>query len=215
MKKSIGVVGLGRYGLSVAKDLYKNGCDVMVFDSNLSIINEISEQVTCALCIDARDQRALEEAGLGDMDVVITGMSDHLEPTIMTVVTAKALGVPRVIAKAKDPVMGGILEKIGADVVVYPEQESGIRTSNKILSSDFIDYFDISDTTSLVEIFPKKEWVGKSLRELELRKKYKINVIAIVQGEDFNIAMNPDEPLKADEKILLSIKKKDLAKIKD
>lgn len=215
MKKSIGVIGMGRYGLSVANELYKNGCDVMVFDKNLALINEISEQVTCALCIDARDPRALEEAGIGDMDVVITGMSDHLEPTVMTVVTAKSLGVPRIIAKAKDKIMGDILEKIGADVVVYPEKESGIRTCHKILSSDFIDYFDISDTTSLVEMYPRKEWVGKSLRELDLRKKYKINVIAIMQNDDFNIAMDPDEPLKSDEKILLSIKKKDLAKIKD
>lgn len=212
MKKSVAVIGIGRFGLSVARELYRHGCDVMVFDHNSTLINEIAEDVTCAMNIDARDPRALEEAGLGSMDVVVTGMSDHLEPTIMTVVTAKSLGVPQVIAKAKDPLMGEILEKIGADTVVYPEQESGARMCQKIMSSNFIDYFDISDTSSLVELYPKADWVGKSLRELELRKKYKINVVAVMQGDDFNITMDPDAPLKKEEKLLITIKKKDLAK---
>ncbi|MGN0438874.1 MAG: potassium channel family protein [Lachnospiraceae bacterium] len=212
MKKSVAVIGIGRFGLSVAKELYKNGCDVMVFDHNSSLINEIAENVTCAMTIDARDPKALEEAGIGDMDVVVTGMSDHLEPTIMSIVTAKSLGVPQVIAKAKDALMGNIIEKVGADTVIYPEQESGVRMCQKIIAENFIDYFDISDTSSLVEMYPKEEWVGKSLRELELRKKYKVNVVAVMQGDDFNITMDPDTPLKKDEKLLITIKKKDLSK---
>lgn len=213
MKKSIAVIGIGRFGISVAKELYRKGCDVMVFDQNRTRINEIAEEVTCAMHIDARDPKALEEAGLGSMDVVVTAMSDYLEATIMTVVTAKTLGVPQVIAKAKDTVMGDILEKIGADNVVYPEQESGIRMCQKIISQDFIEYFDISATSSLIEMYPRKDWVGKSLRELELRKKYKVNVVAVMQGDDFNITMDPDAPLKQEEKLLITIKKKDLAKL--
>ncbi len=213
MKKSVAVIGLGRFGICVAEELYRSGCDVMVFDKNSSLINDIAENVTCAMCVDATDPKALEEAGIGDMDVVVTGMSDDLEPTIMAVVTAKSLGVPEIVAKAKDPVMGDILSKIGADTVVYPEKESGIRMCQKIICDNFIEYFDISDSTSLVEIYPKEEWVGKSLRELELRKRYKINVVAIMQGEDFNITMDPDEPLQKEQKILITIRKKDLKKL--
>ena len=109
--------------------------------------------------------------------------------------------------------MGAILEKLGADQIIYPEKESGIRLCHKVVSSNFIDYFDISDTTSLVEMYPRQEWIGKSLRQLDLRKKYKVNVVAVMQNDDFNIAMDPDEPLKAEEKLLLTIKKKDLKRI--
>lgn len=213
MKKSVAVIGLGRFGVSVAEELYKNGSDVMALDNNEDNINEIADKVSVALCLNVSDPKALEEAGIGNMDIVITAMSESLEANIMGIATAKSLGVPQVIAKAKDQFMGEILEKVGADVVIYPERESGIRLCHKIISNDFIDYFDISDTTSLIQMFPKKEWIGKSLRQLELRKKYHINVVAIMQNEDFNIAMDPDEPLKADEKILITLKKKDLKKL--
>lgn len=214
MKKSVAVIGIGRFGISIAKELYHNGCDVMLLDQSSELVNEYAEDVTCAISLDVRDAKALEEAGIGDMDVVVTSMSDHLEATIMAIITSKSLGVPHIIAKAKDFVTGTILEKIGADTVVYPEQEAGIRLCQKIMSDNFIDYFDISDTSSLVEIYPKEEWIGKSLRELELRKKYKMNVVAIMQNDDFNIAMDPDEPLKKEEKLLITIKKKDLNKLK-
>ncbi len=210
MNKSIAVIGLGRFGASIATELYQNGADVMVIDNNNEKINDISEQVTCAMNVDVCDIEALRAAGLSNMDVVVVAMSDRLEPSIMSVMSAKELGVPLVIAKARDEMMGSILARIGADRVVYPEKESGIRLSHKLLSEHFVDYFDLSDSTSLVEMIPKPEWVGKTLRQLNLRKEYKINVVAVIQGEEFNIAMDPDEPLKADEPLLLIMKKRDL-----
>lgn len=213
MKKSVAVVGLGRFGNSVAKELYTSGSDVLVIDENQEKIDDIANFVTCAIRLDICDPRALEEAGIGDMDVVIVAMSESLEASIMAIMTAKALNVKSVIAKAKDEFMGAILEKLGADQIIYPEKESGIRLCHKVVSSNFIDYFDISDTTSLVEMYPRQEWIGKSLRQLDLRKKYKVNVVAVMQNDDFNIAMDPDEPLKAEEKLLLTIKKKDLKRI--
>ncbi|MGN0390722.1 MAG: potassium channel family protein [Wujia sp.] len=210
MNKSVAVIGLGRFGESIATELYRSGADVMVIDNNNEKINDIADRVTCAMNVDVCDMEALRDAGLSNMDAVVVAMSDRLEPSIMSVMSAKELGVPLVIAKAKDEMMGSILSRIGADKVVYPEKESGMRLSHKLLSEHFVDYFDLSDSTSLVELMPKPEWVGKTLRELNLRKEYKVNVVAVIQGEEFNIAMDPDEPLKEGEPLLLIMKKKDL-----
>lgn len=210
MNKSIAVIGLGRFGESIATELYRSGADVMVIDNNNEKINEIADHVTCAMNVDVCDIEALRDAGLSNMDVVVVAMSERLEPSIMSVMSAKELGVPMVVAKAKDEMMGSILSRIGADRVVYPEKESGIRLSHKILAEHFVDYFDLSDSTSLVEIMPKTEWIGKTLRQLNLRKEYKVNVVAVIQGDEFNIAMDPDEPLKEGEPLLLIMKKRDL-----
>ena len=210
MNKSVAVIGLGRFGESIATELYRSGADVMVIDNNNEKINDIADRVTCAMNVDVCDMEALRDAGLSNMDAVVVAMSDRLEPSIMSVMSAKELGVPLVIAKAKDEMMGSILSRIGADKVVYPKKESGMRLSHKLLSEHFVDYFDLSDSTSLVELMPKPEWVGKTLRELNLRKEYKVNVVAVIQGEEFNIAMDPDEPLKEGEPLLLIMKKKDL-----
>lgn len=210
MNRSIAVVGLGRFGESISTELYKNGADVMAIDNDDEKINAISDRVTCALNIDICDMDALREAGIANMDVVVVAMSESLEPSIMCVMSAKELGVPMIVAKAKDELMGRILKRVGADMIVFPEKESGVRLSHKLISSDFVDYFDLSDSTSLVELLPKKEWVGKTLRELNLRKEYKVNVVAVIQNDSFNIAMDPDEPLQADEPLLIIMKKNDL-----
>lgn len=210
MNKSIAVVGLGRFGESIAEELFKNGAEVMVIDNDNEKINDIANRVTCAMNVDVCDIEALREAGISNMDAVVVAMSDRLEPSIMCVMSAKELGVPMVIAKARDEMMARILKRVGADQVVFPEKESGIRLSHKLMSSHFVDYFDLSDSTSLVEILPKSEWVGKTLRELNLRKEYKVNVVAVIQNDVFNIAMDPDIPLKADEPLLIIMKKSDL-----
>ena len=205
MNKSIAVIGLGRYGKSIATELYKNGADVLAIDGNPEIVNEIADSVTCAMSLDA-----LRETGISNMDAVVVAMADSLDSSIMCVMSAKELGVPKVIAKAKDEMMEKILKRVGADQVVFPEKESGIRLSHKLISEHLVDYFDLSDSTSLVEILPRAEWVGKNLRELNLRKEYKINVVAVIQNDEFNIAMDPDTPLKADEPLLIIMKKSDL-----
>ena len=210
MNKSVAVIGMGRYGRSIATELYENGADVLAIDGNPDIANEMEDSVTCAMSLDVCDMDALREAGISNMDAVVVAMADSLDSSILCVMSVKELGVPTVIAKAKDEMMGRILTRVGADQVVFPEKESGIRLSHKLLSEHFVDYFDLSDSTSLVEVLPRKEWVGKSLRELNLRKEYKINVVAVIQDGEFNIAMDPDTPLKADEPLLIIMKKVDL-----
>ncbi len=213
MKKSFAVIGMGRFGRCVAMELYNNGADVMVIDSNSEVINRMAESVTCAISIDVCSAEALKNTGISNMDVVIVAMADSLEPSIMCVMTAKELGVPVVVAKAKDEITGSILKKVGADSVVFPERESGVRISKKLMSDNFLDFFELSDTVDLVEILPKKEWVGKSLKQLNLRKEYKINVVAIKENEDVKVVMDPDEPLMADCPLLVTVKKSDLKRL--
>lgn len=213
MKKSFAVIGMGRFGRCVAMELYNNGADVMVIDSDEEMINRMAESVTCAIAADVCDTDALKNAGISNMDAVVVAMADSLEPSIMAVMMAKELKVPYVVAKARDEITGSILSKVGADKVVFPERESGIRMSQKLMSDNFLEFFDISDTVSLIELLPKKEWVGKSLKQLNLRKEYRINVVAIKEDNDVKVVMDPDEPLKADAPLLVTVKKTDLKRL--
>lgn len=213
MKKSFAVIGLGRFGRSIAMELSKLGADVMVIDNDEEKINRLSDYVTCAINVDVCDTDALISTGIANMDAVIVAMADYLEPSIMGVITAKDLGVPLVIAKARDHVTGSIYDKVGADKVVFPEKESGKRISKQLMCADFLEFFELSDSVSLIELMPKKEWIGKSLRELNLRRDYKINVIAVKENEDVNVAMDPDEPLKADCPLIITVKKEDMKRL--
>jgi trk system potassium uptake protein TrkA len=213
MQKSFAVIGMGRFGRCVAMELYNSGADVLVIDDSTEVINQMAEYVTCAICADVCDSESLKNAGISNMDAVIVAMADSLEPSIMSVMTAKELGVSLVVAKAKDEITGNILTKVGADRIVFPEMESGIRMSKKLMSDGFLDFFQISDTVDMVEMLPKKEWVGKSLKQLNLRNEYKINVVAIKDKDDVKVVMDPDEPLSAECPLLVTIKKTDLKRL--
>lgn len=213
MKKSFAVLGLGRFGRCIAMELYNLGADVMVIDRDEEKINRVADFVTCAMNVDVCDVDALRNAGISNMDAVIVAMADYLEPSIMSVMTAKELGVPLVIAKARDEVTGSIIDKVGADRVVFPERESGIRLSHRLMSADVLDYFDLSDTVSMIEILPKKEWVGKSMKDLNLRKEYKINIIGIRRDDKIDVSLDPNEPLREDCPLLVIVAKNDLKRL--
>lgn len=203
MHKSFAVLGLGRFGRSIAMELYNLGADVMVIDNNDEKLNRVSGMVTCAINMDVCDPDALENAGISNMDAVIVAMAEDIEASIMSIITAKSLGVPRVIVKARDKISGKIYDKIGADKVVFPEKESGKRLSRMLMSDNFLDYFELSKTVGLYEKLPNPEWVGKSLRELNLRKEYDINVIAMKDNDDIQVVLDPDAPLLPDKPLLI------------
>ncbi len=213
MSKSFAVIGLGRFGRCVAMELSNLGADVLAIDSDEDKINSVADYVTCAINIDVCDVDALKNAGISNMDAVIVSMGDCLESSIMSVITAKELGVPLVIAKARDEVTGNIISKVGADRIVFPERESGIRLSHRLMSADVLDYFDLSDTVSMVKILPKSEWVGKSLVELNLRKEYRINIVGIWDNDKINVSIDPKEPLSSDKPLLVIVAKNDLKRL--
>lgn len=212
MKKSIAVLGLGKYGSSLAETMYSLGEDVLVVDKDEDIIRDISTKVTSAICANLDNEDEVSALGLQNMDVVITCMGGNLSASIMSVAIAKEKGVPVVIAKASSDRMKKILEKVGADKIITPEQEGGVRSA-RILTSQFIrDYFEIDENLCMIELSPKKSWLDKNLIELNLRKKYNINVAAIKKNRGKWTYVDPDYKFKEDDLIMVIVEKDDLNK---
>lgn len=214
MNKSIAVFGIGRFGKSLALRLADMGVDVMVVDNNPEDIEKIADKVTYAIEANLTDADAIQALGLDDIDTVVVAMGSDLQASIMSVMVAKEMGVPYVMAKASDERMGAILTKVGADKIIYPEEESGFRTARVLASESFIDYFDIAGTLCVLEMKPKPEWIGKNLIELNLRSNYKMNVIAIKDKSGTSSSIDPNKPLNADAELFVVVDKKDLHNIR-
>ena len=214
MAKSIAVIGLGRFGRKLAESLYDMGADVMAVDRNPEIIAAISSRVNYAIEADVSSADALIGMGLGTMDVVVVAMGSDLTASIMSVMVAKEQGVPLVVAKAADKRMGQILTKIGADRIIFPEEETGFRTARTLVMDTFLEFFDIDDNLCLLEIKPKPEWIGKNLIELNLREKYRVNVIAVKDHSEMRSFIDPSRPLEDDTELLVILEKADLNRLR-
>ena len=187
------VVGLGRFGTSVAKALYNSGNDVLAIDKNEEVVNEISEHVTQAVTVNATDETSLKAMGIGNFDVAIVSIGTDVQSSIMSVLLLKELGVKYIIAKAHDDLHGKVLRKIGADRVVFAERDMGMRVAHNLVSSNILDYIELSPNYGIVETLPPKGWHGKNLNELNVRSKYGINIIALKRGKDVNVSPSADE----------------------
>ena len=214
MSKSIAVIGLGRFGKKLACTLYDMGGDVMAVDRDPGIVASVADHVTYAIDGDVANPDVVKGLGLKDMDVVVVAMGSDLTASIMSVMIAKEQGVPFVMAKAKDHRMGQILKRIGADKIIYPEEETGMRTARILLSDSFLEFFDIDDNLCLLEIKTKPEWIGKNLIELKLRDKYHINVVAVKDHSEMRSFIDPERPLEKDTELLVILEKADLNLLK-
>ena len=195
-KKEFVVLGLGRFGKSVATTLAEGGCEVLVVDVDENIINEIADQVTYAIKADATDADTLKTLGISNFDGAIIGMGENLEASVMATILVKELGIPYVLTKAHSELHARILKKVGADMVVFPEKETGIRIANNLMSDNFFDAIELSSTFSLMDIEALDIWIGKSLRDLKLRTTLKINVIGIRKKENLNINPAADDAIE-------------------
>ncbi len=212
MRKSIAVLGLGRYGISLAKSMYEMGSDVLIVDIDEEKLKECAVFSTSAICADLSNEDEVKNLGLKNMDIVAVAMAGNLSASIMSVAVAKEEEVPLIVAKSSTDRMSTILKKIGADKVIVPEEFGG-QQSARILSSDtFLDYFQVDDKLSMVEMNPLGKWVGKNLIDLNLRKKYKINVVAIKEGGHWKV-VDPQEPLTEKHHLLIFAEKEDLKRI--
>lgn len=200
---SYAVFGLGRYGRSVAKELVDNGMEVLAVDTDEDIVNDASSEIPYCKCADVTDAEVIKQLGIANIDVVIIAMATNLEASVMATMLCKEIGVKTVIAKCSSEMNCKILSKVGADKVVLPEIESGIRLAKNLVSSGFVDIIDLSKDVSMVELDVKPEWEGKNLLELNLRKKYSINVVAIVQGKDVSVNIDPEKPLTNSMKLIV------------
>ncbi len=214
INKNYAVFGLGRYGKAVVRELLDNGATVLAVDRNRTVVDGLVGEIPICKCADVTEQGVIKQLGISNVDVAIISMAENFEASVMTAVLCKEAGVERVIVKCANELHCSILKKVGADEVVLPEYESGIRLAKNILSSGFIDIADISDDISVLELSVKPEWKGKTLRELELRKKYNINVIALKNGGNIEIALDPDQVLSQDAGMIVLADKKEIGNIK-
>lgn len=209
------VIGLGRFGNSVAKQLEANGCKVLAIDRNEQRIRQIAEYVTLAMCLDVADEEALEELGGRNFDGAVISIGHSLDASVLATIWAKEQGIKQVIAKAYDETQGKILTKIGADEIVYPEKETGVHLANNLAFNNLIDTIELSPEYSIAEVTILTDWIGKSLIELKLREKYDVNVIAIRRGGSLILNPAADAPSKKNDVFVLLGTNNTLKKIAD
>lgn len=203
VKKEFLVLGLGKFGMSIAKTLSKMGCQVIAVDKNEEKIQDIAEEVTYAVSADVTDIDVLKNLGISNLDAAVIAISNDMEASIMATILVKELGVPTVLAKASNEVHKKILLKIGADTVVFPEIEMGTRVARNLVSGDFVDLIELSSNFSIIETYVRKAWIGMSIRSIGFREKYKINVIAVKEGNNIDVSPNPNEPLREQQMLIL------------
>jgi len=183
MKKQVLVIGLGRFGSSLAKTLSMLGCHVMAIDSRQENVEEIADSVTQALQMDASDEQAFKQIGAGNFDVAVVSMGSDQNASVIVTLMCKEVGIPLVISKANSEIHAKILYKIGADKVVFPERDMGIRVARTLFSQSVLDMIELTDDYSIIELRAPQSWVGKSLIDLNLRVRLSLNVVAL-KGKD-------------------------------
>lgn len=208
--KSFLILGLGVFGRSIAKTLYEQGHDVLVADRDKDLIQEMAEHSTHGVIIDAIDEEAIKQLGVNNFDVAIVAIGADIQASILATLILKELGVKHIVAKAINELHGKLLNKVGADRIVYPEREMGERIAKSLSSQNILDYIDISDDYSIVEIAAPKDIVGKTLIELNIRAKYGITVMAVKKDDARDLRLFPRAEYviqKSDVLILVGSKK--------
>lgn len=197
------VIGLGRFGRAIAETLCQAGEEVLGVDRDMEQVESMKDALTQTVQLDAMDREALEALGIPDFDVAFVTMGSDIRASGTIVLLLKELGARRVIAKAQDEFHGRMLEKLGADQVLFPERDMGRRIAHNLVSGNIVDYLELSPDYSLAEITPRPEWLDKSLAELDLRGKQGINVVAIKNGDALNALIRPDTVLREGDVLLV------------
>ena len=190
--KSYIVVGMGRFGSEVARQLHQMRCEVIAMDVSDDLIQQISPYVTHAVVGDAQDKELLRALGVTDMDCAIIAIGDDLAASVLVTMNMKELGVPHVICKAHDATYRKVLEKLGADRVIIPEQEQAQRLAKSLSAPNVLDYIELSDEYGIIEMPAPESWLGKDLRQLNVRAKLGVSILAIRRGGKMHVSPAPD-----------------------
>ncbi len=193
--KQFAIIGLGRFGSYVAKNLYDMGYDVLAIDKNMQKVEDFSYEVTHVVQADSTDEESLRELGILNFDVVVVAIGEDIEANIMTTLQLKEIGVKYIVAMARNPLQIKVLTKIGADRVVAPERDMAQRVAFNLASTNVMDYIELSKEFSIAEITVPRAFINKTLVESDMRAKYNINVVAIKRGDKVIISPRPDEKL--------------------
>ena len=188
------VIGLGSFGMSLARELYRMGHEVLAVDKNEDVVHRIADSVSHAITADARDEQVLKSIGVRNFDYAVVAFAENIQDNILITLMLKELGCKNVIAKGNDYLHVKVLKRIGADRIVFPEADMGIRIAQLIASSNIIDYIDISEEYSIVEVGAPSRWCGKSIWQIDVRAKYGINILAVKNqdGSAINVSPEPD-----------------------
>ncbi|MGN0107390.1 MAG: potassium channel family protein [Hominilimicola sp.] len=213
--KTFAVIGMGRFGMSAAKKLAELGCEVIAIDNDGDKVNEIADYVTKAAQLDAKNEEHLRNLGIKNCECAIVAIGDNVMDCVFITLTLKEMGVGKVVCKARDEQHGKVLKKVGADMVIIPEQEAGEKVASRLVSRQFIDILHISDEYSIEDTRVPEKWVGKSLADLSVRKKYGVNIVAIKNSltpNDVNITPEPDYRFKDTDIVVLVGRTRDINK---
>lgn len=214
-KQEFAVIGLGDFGTNVAVTLVNSGATVMVVDSDEKKLEEIADEVDFAVCIDATNPAALRQLGIHNYDGAIVGMGHSLETSVLIVLQLKEMGVPFVMAKASSNLEGRILQKVGADKVIFPDREMGIRVGNQIMNGNYFEAIELSERYSITDLPVPSGWAGKTIAELNIRSKYGVSIIGIRGLETVTINPKPNEKLNADDALIILGDNTELKKLRE
>jgi len=193
--KQFAVIGIGRFGESLIRELVRMGHEVLAIDMNEERVNNAVDFATHAVQADTMDSQVLKTLGIRNFDAVIVAIGDNIQSNILTTVLLKELGVNKVISKAKNAMHGKVLEKIGADIVIYPERDMALKLARSLVSQNFLEQINLSPDYSIIELFTPKVFVNKNLSEIGLRQKLRVTVLAIRRGDEIFVAPGPDKTM--------------------
>jgi trk system potassium uptake protein TrkA len=202
--KQFAVIGLGRFGKSVAITLFKMGYEVLAIDDDEERVQGLSDEVTHVVQADTTDEETLKALGIRNFDVVVVAIGENVQANTLTALLLKELGVPYIVAKARNTLHGKMLVKLGVDRVVFPERDMGQRVAHNLVATNVLEYIELSPNLTMVEVTTPRTLVGKTLAETDLRAKYKVNVVAIKRGEEVIVPPVPSEKI-LDEDILFVV----------
>ena len=203
MRKQYAVFGLGSFGESVAVTLQELGCEVVVVDNHMERIENISPYVSYAVQADIEDPEVIRSLGARNLDGVVVAVADDMEASIMATLVSKEIGVPYVLAKAKNDLHAKVLKKIGADSIIFPEKEIGQSVARNLVSGEFVDWISLSPDYSITEIAVPEKWIGKSLSEIDVRRTKDVNVVGVRIGEKIQVTIDPEEPLQKEMMLIM------------
>lgn len=213
MNKQYVVLGAGRFGASVAIKLVELGAEVMVVDINESTIANLADKVTYAVQTDVTAEGALNALGIRNFDTAVVTIGEDIQASILVTITLKELGIKYILAKAQNELHAKVLYKIGADRVVFPEREMGVKVAKTLVASNVMDFIELSPDYSIVEILPLDEWLEKSIMEINVRGEYGLNIMAVKKGAETIINLSPDYKLEKGDVLVVIGNNQDLRAI--
>lgn len=214
MKQFI-IIGIGKFGESIATNLYKMGHDVLAVDIDEERVQYIANKVTHAVQADATEEGTLEALGVKHFDGAVVTIGESVQASILITLLCKELGIRHVLAKAQNELHAKVLYKIGADRVVFPERDMGLRVAHSLVSTSFLDYIELTPDYSIVELKAAKDWQGKSLKDLNIRAKYGINIMAIKQDDKVVVSPAADDTIQRDDVLVVIGKARDINRFQE